>query len=238
MLLYNKINSEVIVINIYEAKLKHYNLNLFYPREKDNISAETNLLIQHLFNHFSNLIKNYQYFILEYHDDIISSICYRLLKAFSVYNEINIFIYGKKKKTKKFLAKKQKRISFYKVKKLLKNKKTLYISPFNPLYEVTKSKEKFKHFDTDIWYPMKQFTYDNLLIAREFYHIGYLKNDLIENELCKDFNNWCTNQKNFYTESWVDYSELVPAQDNFNNLIYFLELCDDLEKNNKLLQKM
>ena len=85
---------------------------------------------------------------------------------------------------------------------------------------------------------MKQFTYDNLLMAREFYHIGYLKNDLIENELCKDFNNWCTNQKNFYTESWIDYSELVPAQDNFNNFIYFLELCDDLEKNNKLLQKM
>jgi len=131
-----KIKNEVKKMNVItkallEAKLEHHNLNLFYPIGYGN-EAETNMRIEQKISEFLNRYGKYaetHTFVLEYHDDIISAMCYRMLKVISAMSTpINLVIYGKRRKTKD-IVKGVKRIGNYRLKKLMKQEKAIYILP-------------------------------------------------------------------------------------------------------------
>jgi hypothetical protein len=101
---------------------------------------------------------------------------------------MNLFLYGKKSKTKKYLEKGEKFIPLSKIKKYIKNcgYKIVYISCFNPIYKVFASNKVFNKFPCDMLYPMKNFTPDEISMAQLFYHIGYIK---YSKDITKRYNN-------------------------------------------------
>lgn len=153
-----------------------------------------------------------------------------MLKAFSSICDINLVLYGKCSKTKKYLVKKQKFISHHKAIKLMNKGKAIYISAFNPLYQVVKSDKIFNHFDSNEWQPLKSFTFSNLIAARLFYHIGYIKNDLIEDKRCYLFDNWCNQNDEAAAPDFI--------KTEYNNDIHLIELTENLKFNEKILQEV
>ena len=225
---------------LLNAKIQHHNLNMLYP-VGFGTDAEANCRIEQKISEFANTygkLAETHTFILEYHDDIISAICYRMLKVFSAITPINLVIYGKRRKTKD-IVKEAKRIGRFKFNKLKKKGDIVYISPFNPLYQVALADDTFKELDSTIsvWYPMKDFTPAQLQSIRLFYHIGYIKNDIIEdNEATNRLQRWCECSSMYENKSWED--------DNFcfdNNSpegLTVVYLTSSLEKNNILLREV
>ena len=147
--------------DVFEKKIKHYNLNLFCTKD-EGITKETNWLIQNTLIEFTKENENYfkdHIIVLEYQDDIISSICYRMLLAYANFYDIKIFLYGKKRKTKELLSKETKFISYFKLKKKIKQDKVIFISVYNPIYQVVKSNKTFKNFSIIPQKLMEHFNY-------------------------------------------------------------------------------
>lgn len=233
----------VITKALLEAKLEHHNLNLFYPIGYGN-EAETNMRIEQKISEFLNRYGKYaetHTFVLEYHDDIISAMCYRMLKVISAMSTpINLVIYGKRRKTKD-IVKGVKRIGNYRLKKLMKQEKAIYISPFNPLYKVTDSKDIFRDFPNVTWYPMKEFTPYQLKAIRLFYHLGYIKNDIIENDtIINNLQHWCECSYAMENHAWENMS--FHFNDNiiepYEGEIIVLFLTSSIEKNTILLREV
>lgn len=228
------------------AKIKHFNLNLYYPIST-NAVAETNWIIQQTLNNFLDKYGKYESthtFILEYQDDILSVICYRMLQSLTSVSNIRVNLFGKHKITKKYV-KDAKFISKWKLNRLLKRENIIYISTFNPLYQVVKTDKIFKSFNMDnviMTELINKFCYSHLLTAREFYHIGYIKNDLIEDSRCADFENWCcagaAENQRFNPKVWQDYELNFVGADYDNDKIYVIKLTSDLKQNNIILQRM
>lgn len=226
----------------FDAKIKHYNLNLFYSRGVSP-TAETNLLIQKIINNFINQCKttfaSKKIFILEYQDDLISLINYRMLYVCASIVDMKILLLGKHKKTKKQLVKKQKFVSTWKAKRLIKKGKAVYISAFNPLYKVVPNDKIFNILGADMT-PLESFTYENLCEARLFYHIGYVKNDILDTKEAERFNEWCNNQNGTKENTWILRAALL----NFIDIIYkekdihLIKLSDDLKLNEEILQSV
>lgn len=225
---------------LLNQKLRHHNLNLYYPCGF-SVEAETNCRIEQTISYFLNnygKLAETHTFVLEYHDDVISAVCYRLLKVISAVlpNELNIVLYGRRRKTKE-MVKGAKKISKFKLKRL---KDYVYVSPFNPLYKVAGIDDIFKKLPTGIplWFPMESFTPEQLKVLRLFYHVDYISNDIIEDkELTEQFDRWCCGA----ITSWLDND--FKFNDNLideytETDIKIIYLTSDLEKNELLLREI
>lgn len=217
-----------------DGKIKHYNLNLNYFKTSNEVS-ETNYYVQQQLNYFISTyssIVDTHVFILEYHDDIISATCYRMLKAFSGALGFKLLLCGRRRKTKSWVDKKQKSISWWRAKRLLKKDKAVFISAFNPLYKVNNSKEIFNSFDTNEWRPLEKFTPSQLGLIRIFYHIGYLKDDILESDVSQVFDARCRDAN-------LEQYDFIEGFDTFpDNEVYYINITNDLERNQKVLNRM
>lgn len=198
---------------ITKYKIDLFNMNLNYPLPYFKISAEeyTNWLINQQMNYFNNNFTQDadKTFILDYKDDLISIICYRMLKNLQATCSFNfeIFINGKIKKTKSQMSKGYKKISNWKMSKLLKSNSCIIIQGSNLLYNVVFNTGIFKEFPCKVWRPFEHFTPEQIEIAQIFYHIGYIKGDAIQftDERIKEFKKYCNRQITSYAMHYSYY---------------------------------
>lgn len=216
----------------------HYLLD--YKDSDLDDETQTNILIVRIINNICKKIDNNKIdtIILEYQDDIISLISYRILKIVQLnYKNFNLYIYGKRRKTRKAI--KEKSITKLKVNKLLKLNSSLYVSSYNPIYNVVSNKKKFNKFYSNIFFIMRNFTVQELQMARLFYHIGYYKNDILEqnNDLnYKAFERFCSGESSALLEIFP-YVNININELNDKKNIYLVRLNSNIEQNiNKLQQ--
>lgn len=235
--------------SLLRNKLSHYNLNLDYPISTMSIEDQTNSLINKTINKF---ILQYEkdfdkkIFVYEFNDDLLSVVGYKILLAIQAIKENFTFkIFGKFKKTKDYKIKKQK---FCRKKELLKLRdKIIFISSFSSIYEVVNVPISSTIFQTRYnlkikpdFYILKQFTFEEILIAQKFYKIGYIKDGFYPKDnpnIFKKFD-WITNLNK---SSCIDYKiqsrrppkiSLIWIDKNQENNI---KLLQDTEKSNNLV---
>lgn len=222
--------------NLIENKLRHYNLNLDYSMSQMSLENQTNMLINFIINDF---IKTYQnkfdthIFVYEYNDDLLSLIGYKILQSIkAVCSNFTFVLYGKKKKTKKYLDKK---IKFQSKRKIIRNYETsIIISGFNPIYNVMNKEYKSKIFSQSITaYPLvKKFTPEEIYMAQVFYHIGYIK----EKEDYREINGRFSQSINNLVQSKISENvanTAAPAQG-----IILAWFDEDVNNNIKIMQDL
>lgn len=224
------------VKSIADSKIQHFQLNMDYLAPGVNLENRTNFLISNKINY---LINNYGVyfkdttFVLQYNDDVISVIAYHMLKSLSEISDFHFVLIGKKKRTKKYLNKKDKFISIRKLRGLSKYK---YISILNPIYNVVSDNDFYKNLGAALGvetiYLMKDFTVDEIFKAQEFYGIGYIekeidRNNKVLNELTKWYNEPAEHIVPPPLQRKVDYNSVKI------NLVW---LSGNLEKDNEVLQ--
>lgn len=157
-----------------------------------------------------------------------------MLKSLLNITDFNLLICGKHRKTKKYLDKKQKFISKRKMKKLQENGDVLNISVFNPLYNVVESDKIFNDFP-NTWEPMRKFTPDEIKQAQVFYHIGYIKNDIIDDKRTELFSEWirCSDRCKPF-----DYNPYFVSNDYDYDKIHVIRLTDNVEHNGQVLNEV
>ena len=173
--------------------------NIDYIRDEYTDEYQTNLYIQKQMNNIYNIIKNNNInnIILDYNDNLLSYIIYNILNncfQFFYKNKYNFLIYGKIKKTKKYIYnyKDFKTINKYNLNKY--NKNTIIISSFNSIYNVSNYNEKFKKFNITIS-PLENMSYREIRMALLFYENK-------SNKYLKDYKNFCNLRifKNYLNE--------------------------------------
>jgi hypothetical protein len=173
-------------------------------------------------------------FVIDYKDDVLSLICYKLIKNLqSVCSfKFKIYLYGKTFNTKKDLVKKEKKIFSFRLKKEIKNDNVILISPYNPIYEVLKSNVQFNNFNCPIYKPFQFFTVQQIEQTQIFYHIGYYKKDLLQinsnNTLLLEYKKFCEQSK-----SLIDF-----FNKNYYNDIILLKLTGNNEEDEVLLNQV
>lgn len=172
-------NENKKIIKEFNNLISLYDLDMDYPMYKVDVVKQTNSLINFLINDLYNKIDLSKIIVYEFNDDLISLIGYRILKAIQNFKPINfnpikLVLMGKVKKTKKEFKFKEKRISVNKVKR--HRQRYFLISSFNPIYKVGSinhiSTKNLFEYDYNL---MKSFMPQEILTARIFYYIGYLK---------------------------------------------------------------
>jgi len=246
-------------MNILTQKIKHYNLNMFYSCGY-GYEAETNWRIQQVMNDFVQTYKDKfetHTFILDYKDDIISMIAYKLLKAISGVNPFNLVLYGKKKKTKEMLSDEQKIVGEFGLRKLAKKGNLVFISAFNPLYQVVNKVEIFKHFDLDFkcWFNVgsqsfetynivERFLPAHLRLMRVFYHVGFIKGDFFDDKQYEEdiihFQDWCDNALigDDHERAWLNYDYPWISDKYDKDYIKVVHLTGEIENDKLLLQSV
>lgn len=219
-----------------------YNANLSYKpiymmSSKFLTEDYVNWIINKTMNSF---IKKYEnasdkLFILDYKDDLISVICYRMLKNLQSVSpfKFNIAIMGKTHKTKQFLQK-EKKVYKWRLKKYLKSNSCVIIQGFNPLYKVLNTNIVFNDFDCSIWRPVENYAPFVFETAQVFYHIDYIPHDIIfgpdNYEGMMSFSKWCRGIENFYYPCFEDYEKIYQ--------IAMVKLTNNLDKDMKLLNEV
>lgn len=242
---------------VIKTKIKHHNLNMFYSCGY-GYEFETNWRIQQVMNDFINTYKDKletHTFILDYKDDVMSLIAFKLLKAINGVSPFNLVLYGKKKKTKEMLPKEQKVIGEFGLKRLAKQGNIVIISAFNPLYQVVDKAEIFKHFDMDFkcWFNIKDQTFETfnvidkftpaqLRLMRVFYHVGYIDGDFFDDKEFEqtiiNFQDWCDNKTTENGCAWSDMDYSFISDKYRQDYIKLLYLTDNLEDDKILLQSV
>ena len=221
-----------------QFKISQFELNLNYPINYYHITMEeyTNQLVNKRMNEFNQLFQDagYKYFILDYKDDLLSLICYRMLKNLqsACPFEFDILIYGKIWHTRKEIQNKPAHISTRKLNTLIKNNECVIVQGSNLLYNVVKSKTTYKDFPCTIWSPIYDFIPRQVETLQIFYHIGYLKKDLIQfnNPKVKAFSNFCEGEDlNFDFPSTPIYS---------GSTIGLVKIINDKETDMKTLNEV
>lgn len=156
---------------ISKIDLFYHGLNLDCPKQNNYVN-QTNTTVSEIMNDFiikyKNDFKN-KNFILFYNDDIYSLIAYQMLKNIQGIFPFTLKIYGKRKKTKKFISKKD-FLTFFSKKSNIKN--AIYISCFNPIYKVKNSNISFKELSNNNCYSIiNKFTPKQFRILSFFYNI-------------------------------------------------------------------
>ena len=191
-----------------QRKIMMFDLNLEYQGNWPSVDAQTNWLINRRMNEFEYLFANAleRIFILDYKDDLLSLICYRMLKNLQSICKFDfqIFLTGKARHTKKYV-KKEKRISSFKLARLVKNNQCVIVQPVNPLYNVMGLKQNYKDFPCKLWTPIAMFTPEQLKTAQIFYHIGYLKKDKVQldSKEIEAFNSFLTGENNEWCKDYT-----------------------------------
>lgn len=205
----------------------------------DDVDVKTNQIINKTLNYYSSKIKNNNIVIFHQQDDTISMICYTLLKILQNQIHFTLYLYGKHKNTKDMYREdKNKFICKWKAKKLLKLENTILITPYNPIYKVVGEEKIFNYFNSNnIINLIEKFNYPELITAQIFYHINYIKNDLLQ-------------YKNLERDNKTLYKALIDTPYlNCNNCeilfgvdkvykgknIYCLWLTGDFKKDNELI---
>ena len=205
----------------------------------DDVDLKTNQIINKTLNYYSSKIKNNNIVIFHQQDDTISMICYTLLKILQNQIHFTLYLYGKHKNTKNMYREdKNKFICKWKAKKLLKLENTILITPYNPIYKKKKKKKIFNYFNSNNTINLiEKFNYPELITARIFYHISYIKNDVLQ-------------YKNLERDNKILYKALIDTPYlNCNNCeilswvdkrykgknIYCLWLTGDFKKDNELI---
>lgn len=205
--------------NILHKIIYNY-LNLDYPNGLISYSDQTNKTICKVMNDFINTYKNdfdSKNFILIYQDDIYSLITYNILKNIQGIYNFNLKIFGKRKKTKKYI-KKNNFINKFKIKKI-KQDDIIYISCFNPIYKVKNKKNVFKELRTNNYYNLiDKFTPLQFQIISEFYAI---KDEKLLQEFKQDY---------FLDFKWFTLHEGT-FQNNFDTDIFNNEYFNNIFKN-------
>lgn len=215
-----------------QHKIEMFNLNLDYPIDNLSIENQTNLLINKKMNEINCLIEKNKdkVIVLDYKDDLISLICYRMLKNVQSICNFPLFITGKRNRTKEYI-KKEKRIGKIKLNNFLKKNQCIIIQPFNPIYKVADIKVIFKEFTCNTFYPVETFTPEEFKTAQIFYHIGYIKKDPIQlnSNIIEDFNNFCCYKDNNFCKA---------AAPRINTKIDMVWLTGIIEKDCQILQEV
>lgn len=198
-----------------------------YPINNFPLDSYTNYLINKQMNYFIKNLSTSKIYVLDYKDDLLSLICYRILKNLQEVSpsKFNLFLYGKKKKTKSFLVKKEKFVNSFWLKKKIKQDLIIFISPFNPLYEVTNSTIIFKDFPCKTLKPIEKFTPEQLLKTREFFNLEDV--DFPEEENVNSFSSFCKRES---TKTFEQIPKL-----KYNSDITLVKLTKDNERDQDLL---
>lgn len=215
-----------------EQKIQMFNMDMEYPVKNFSLEAYTNYLVNQKMNEFVKQFENSanKIFVLDYKDDLISLICYRMLKNLQQVCpfKFQLVLYGKVKYTKKDIVKKEKKIFSFRLKKLIKSNNTIIIQPFNPLYEVAKTGIEFKEFGCPIWKPLEKFTPDQLRQVQIFYQLGYYPKDKIQldrNPVIQQFSRFCNGDK-----CLIDFSKK-----EYQNNIALVKLTGEIEEDTIIL---
>lgn len=177
-------------MNLAEAKLLHYELNLDYSQRGLSIENQTNMLINKILNEVVEKFKDEdKYFVLDYHDDTISLIAYNIVKQIQSFAKLPLLILNKRKKNfKKFFKCKEKFISNFTFNKLKKQNKVILLSCDNPIYKV--NNVNFYFNENSDYNLMDKFTLEELNIAKKFYNLKDVDNLLSSSETYR-FDSFC-----------------------------------------------
>ena len=225
---------------VYLTKfIQQYNLNIDMLKISDDINIKTNQIINKTLNYYSSKIKNNNIVIFHQQDDTISMICYTLLKILQNQIHFTLYLYGKHKNTKDMYREdKNKFICKWKAKKLLKLENTILITPYNPIYKVVGEEKIFNYFNSNNTINLiEKFNYPELITAQIFYHINYIKNDLLQYKNLGKYNE--NLYKALMNAPYLNYNnyEILPDVDKVykGKNIYCLWLTGDFKKDNELI---
>lgn len=221
-------------------QFQRYSLNMFYPLKDMSNENTTNYYISSVMNEFKRKFqtKRNKIFILDYKDDLLSVITYRILKNLqSCGVKFQLVLTGKISNTKKYLAK-ERRISLRRATKFVKKNWAIIVRPNNPIYKVSNSTIGFKDFGCETYEPIAKFTPQQLGMIQVFYNIGYIQEDPIQidrelkdkNSKVKKFNDLC--YLSIDKDNILDY---IATKDLKSVDIGFAELGEDRETNEKIL---
>ena len=242
------------MINSIDEKICRFQLDLDYPIYKVNLETQTNLLINKTINEFINTYEkdfNSKTFIYEFNDDLIGLIGYNILLCIqSIKPEFKFYLYGFRNRTKKYLSTKD----FYSYRKVKKIKEdVILISSDNPIYKVVSIKSKSKilrrgkknlsFIDAPKFHLMRKFTFNEILTAQIFYHIGYIK-DSVESSNIKltSYQRWVDSKLNtFYTNTRPQTTYDKFFNEKFNvgaQKLVYVYLNGEVDSINALLQEV
>lgn len=219
-----------------DVKLLHYSFNLYYWQNGIDKENQVNQLINYLMNNF---IFNYRrdfegkYVILDFKDNSLSLIAYNILKNIQNICDIPLLIYGKHKLLRKYLKslkknqnkKKEKYISTFTLKRLIKKEQAIFVSCYNPIYQVVNTKENFNEFK-NTYYLLKKMTPEQIEIIQDFYFLKDF-ND-INFEKLKCYNKFCNGKEKFGIE---DFQLCYPKE------IYIIKMTGNNEIDNESVNK-
>lgn len=214
-----------------------YNLDLDYRIEKLTLEAQTNILINNIFQIINIDMKkdNITTYIVEYNDDIPSVLCYKILATLRSMLKFNLYLTNKPKKYKDYIDKNEVILSKRKLKQIAPEE-TIVISTYNPIYKVLglstySNKYNLKEFKN--WKLIENFTYKEIITALLFYHTDidfeeyneYF--DLEKVDLNKDLTKISNLDYNYSKEIvFVKFGETKE---------YNLELLKDVEQEDRLV---
>lgn len=162
-------------------QLTNENLDYFDSNKFLNYENQTNYTISTIVNDFFKKYKpifQEAIFILEYQDDIYSTIAYRILKNLQGICNFKLKISGSCKNFTEEINKKDK-ISFIDKIKFKKYKK-IYLSCYNPIYQVKNNNAAFRKMSTEDFYVIDKFTKEQFKIICKFYNIEDKRGELNE----------------------------------------------------------
>lgn len=230
-----------------QSKLAHFECDVDYPIKDFRLDNQTNKLINDIIN---DIIFKYQKgkytFVLEYRDDLISVIAYKILNTLSSISNFDFYLYGSSKRTRNYLksiksGKKifkkympHKFISLKKLKQLHKNN-TIYFSVYNSIYKVIPTTEFYRNLGLSlglqVYSIMEKFTPEEIFTARDFYNIGYIGKEIDEtNGILNAYSKWLKSPSKFVVPPPLQKNRPMPAQVN--------KIClpDDITKIATILQ--
>ncbi len=205
-------------------KAIHYNLNLQFPNKVQDNATQTNVYIEYLMNKFIADYKDTfreKIFVLEYQDDLLSLITLRLLRNIKTVLDIDLRIYGRKVKTKKYFSKEDSFLKKKQFKKYLSQPENkVFISCYNPYYKVVGIKREFNDFSKlENLNLVVSFTPQMINEASNFYFLKDFRDKELEGkeELYDRYRNICAGNKEnlkFDIPQTIDTVRLVRLTDD------------------------
>lgn len=204
-----------------------YNLNLDYRIEKLTLDEQTNILINNIFQEINIDTKknNITTYIIEYNDDILSVLCYKILVTLRSMLKFNLYLTNKPKKYKDYIDKNEVILSKRKLKKIVPEE-TIVISTYNPIYkvlEIASHSNKYEFDNFKRWKLIKDFTYNEIITALKFYHTN------IDFE---EYNEYFTLEK---VDLNKDLTKIPNLDYNYNKEIVLVKFGETIDYNLKLL---
>lgn len=174
-----------------DQELYYHFLNLDYSNLLIPYDKQTNKTLDKKMNNFIHQFKKDfedKVFILEYNDDLLSLISYKIIKTLQNLCHFKLQIYGKIRKTKEYFIEKE-----IICKKIPKENYHL-ISVFNPIYKVINAcRNSNKLIMKSDFCIIDVFTPEQFKILSEYYGIKNIK--MLDNKNIKDFSKFCQDEK-------------------------------------------